>query len=79
MARGTVTNVFTSGYVEVAVWENNQPGEKREVAEIDYKKPHRGDIVDMSPAQPRETPYARTAYIGPVIFFVLGPDHGPGL
>jgi hypothetical protein len=70
--RGTVTNVFTSGYVEVAPWENGQPSARREVAEIDYKKPRRSDVVELVPAEPRDDKIARIAYIGPVLFFILG-------
>jgi positive regulator of sigma E activity len=70
--RGTVTNVFTSGYVEVAVWEDGQPGARREVAEVDYKRPRRDDVVELVPAQPRNDRIARIVYIGPVIFFIFG-------
>ena len=70
--QATVTNVFTSGYVEVAPWENGQPGPRREVAEVKYKKPRRDDVVELVPAQPRNDRIARIVYIGPVLFFGLG-------
>ena len=70
--RATVTDVFTSGYVEVAPWENGQPGSRREVAEVDYKKPRRNDLVELNSAQPRNDRIARIAYIGPFLFFVFG-------
>ena len=33
LTRGTVTGVYTDGYVEVDVWEGDQPSGRREIAE----------------------------------------------
>ena len=71
-ATATVTDVLTRGYVEVALWEDGQPGRAREVAESGELKVRRGDIVELQPASPKDERIARVAYLAPVVFFVLG-------
>lgn len=72
VVNGTVTEIFTEGYIEVAIWENDKPGQRRCVAETDEKKQRRGDIVELRPAKPTDEPIARLAYLMAPALFALG-------
>lgn len=68
----TVTDIFTSGFVEVIPWEENgAPGKRRCVAS-DSTDAKRGDTVELEPAEPWDDRFARVAYIAPLVFFLLG-------
>ena len=68
----TVTDVLTQGYVEIALWEDGQPGKTREIAETGDRKVKRGDVVEVRPIQPKNEPVARIAYAATVVFFLFG-------
>ena len=71
-----VTDILTTGFAEVVLLgENEELNEKpsRHIAIFNKEdKVHRGDIVEITPFDPREMKEARIAYILPVIVFAFG-------
>ena len=69
----TVTDIMTSGYAEVMLWENGAPGKRRAIAESPKNvKARRGDVVELEPLDARSVKFANILYIIPAVFFILG-------
>lgn len=71
-----VTDILTTGFAEVVLLGENEETKDdsgRHIAIFNKEeKVHRGDIVEITPFDPREIKEARIAYILPVLVFGFG-------